>query len=223
MSDTEEDHYYATGYDVDSDPYVYDNGVLINHFNITNTSELNEIEADLTKLSIDQLIINPPPAIFNTDYHCFLHREIFNDVYPWAGELRVVDICKGSTIFLENEKIRTSLDELFTEMADQNYYRGFDAEKLSAHAGIFLNKLNFIHPFREGNGRTQRLLLTQIAQQAGFSINWASISSDSMRKACIEGGDGQHRPMQRLLQLNLEPLDSSSPTPPVTPKKRFRP
>jgi len=206
MSELDEDHYYATGYDVESDPYVYENGVLINHFNITNTSQLNEIEAELTALSIKQLSEQPDSAIFNTEYLCYLHREIFSDVYPWAGELRVVDICKGSTIFLENAKILNTLDMLFVEFGDHNFYRGFDQNQFSIHAGIFLNKLNFIHPFREGNGRTQRLLITQIARQAGFIINWAAISADAMRKACIEGGDGgQHRKMQRLLQLNLDP------------------
>jgi cell filamentation protein len=164
MSESAEDHYYATGYDAARDPYVYENGVLINHFGIKNTSQLNEIEAELSALSIKQLSEQPVPSIFSTDYYSLLHREIFSDVYPWAGELRKVDICKGSTIFLKNAEIQGSLEVLFSELSSHDFYRGYDAVRFSEHAGIFLNRLNFIHPFREGNGRTQRLLITQIAQ-----------------------------------------------------------
>lgn len=77
MSELGEDHYYTTGDAVNNDPYVYDNGVLIEHFGITNTSKLNEIEAQFSALSIEQLLKQSVSSVFNTTYHCYLHREIF--------------------------------------------------------------------------------------------------------------------------------------------------
>lgn len=220
MTGTDEDHYYATGYDVDNDPYVYDNGVLVNHFSITNTSQLNEVEAQFSALSIEQLLKQHLPSVFDTAYHCHLHREIFTDIYPWAGEIRKVDICKGSTTFQRNKAIQEDLDQLFAELLVHNNYRDCNAEQFSHQAGNLLNRLNFIHPFREGNGRTQRLLLTQIAHQAGFSILWSSISADAMKNACIVGHGGEQRAMQRLLFLNLEPV--VAPAPPVKKTRKFK-
>lgn len=200
-----DDHYYATGYSTDNDPYVYENGVLINLYGIQDTASLNEIESTYSALNLRELSLNPPEPRFTQQYHIALHHLIFKEVYPWAGELRVVDICKASTTFMENEKIADSLEQLFSRLNAVNDCKGMSHAEFSDFMGIFLSQLNFIHPFREGNGRTQRFLISEIARNADFYMDWNTVSPETMNNACIDGIAGQYRKAQRLILLNSRP------------------
>ena len=70
--------------------------------------------------------------------------------------------------------------------------------------GNFLVQLNFFHPFREGNGRVQRLLVTQIATNAGLELDWQAVGNEAMKQACIAGIQGVTRHMVRLILLNIK-------------------
>lgn len=201
-----DDHYYATGYDVSDDPYVYNNGVLINHFSIQDTASLNEIEALFAAEAISELLQQPLPDQFNLIHLCYLHQQIFMEVYPWAGSLRQVDICKGDTYFAKHADIESKCAALFDQLALEYNFKGLPIAEFCNKAGIFLSQLNFIHPFREGNGRTQRLLISQLALNNDIEINWLTVSNDAMRAASIAGEQGQYRPMQRLLLLNSDSI-----------------
>jgi cell filamentation protein len=108
-------------------------------------------------------------------------------VYPWAGQWRQVGIAKGETQFLPHTQIQSALDALFRDVDAWAITAATDIETFSTKASELLLRLNYIHPFREGNGRTQRLFLQQWANSVGKSLNWASVGNDAMRNACIQG------------------------------------
>lgn len=197
-----DNHHYAEGYSPENDPYVMENGVLINKLGLSDTQTLNLIELRITSLEIERLLSASAPATFNAQYLRDLHYHIFHKVYPWAGELRKVDIGKGDTQFLTHSKIESELNMLFAELANNQFLTGASLEDFSQKVGDYLVRLNFIHPFREGNGRTQRLLISRIAQNAGITLDWRAVSNDAMRKACIDGINGNVRNMVRLILLN---------------------
>lgn len=90
-----EPHYYAYGSSVEDDPYVLPNGVLINNLGLTNTAELEEAEAEFVLYRTTELWESPVEGFFNLAHLQEIHRRLFQDVYPWAGEVRVVDIRYG--------------------------------------------------------------------------------------------------------------------------------
>ena len=47
----------------------------------------------------------------------------------------------------------------------------------------FYDQLNYIHPFREGNGRAQRIFWTRVAIDAGYEINWDKVVGQENDKA----------------------------------------
>lgn len=96
---TDEPHYYVAGYTVADDPYCQPNGVLVNHFNLTTTQSFEEIEAELSALAIAQILQATLPNTFSVAHLCAVHKAIFSEIYPWAGQFRQVDIAKGDTVF----------------------------------------------------------------------------------------------------------------------------
>lgn len=203
MSDDQ--HYYIAGYSVEDDPYCQPNGVLTNILGIENTQDLNEFESEMAAIAIKNLLELSPPEEFTVSGLQDIHREIFADVYPWAGKFRVVDIAKGDTVFEPQQTIGEKLEILFDQGKSKNWFAGSSASEFAQLAGDFLIELNRIHPFREGNGRTQRLLLSQMALKVGHRIEWAGISESAMKHACIDGLKGDSGTMKKLLGLYLSP------------------
>ena len=195
-------HYYAEGYGAENDPYVQDNGVLINKLGLKDFKSLNEIEADLAGVEVKRLISEALPASFDLSYLCFLHEQIFQHIYPWAGQFRQVDIGKGDTLFLAHHKIAEEAGKLFTDLADRQFFTNTTAETFSQQVGEFLVRLNTIHPFREGNGRVQRLFVFQLARNAGIELDWGPVGNEAMKRAWIEGISGNTQLMVRLILLN---------------------
>ncbi|QDQ26196.1 hypothetical protein FNU76_07400 [Chitinimonas arctica] len=202
----EDPHYYIEGYSIDDDPYSQTNGVLVNLHGLTTTKDLELIEAEYSALAIEEILKREPPSKFDIATLKSIHREIFMDVYPWAGEFRKVDIAKGDTCFEGNENIGEKLRLLFEDCQSRNYYLGLTLPEFSQAVAVFLVELNRIHPFREGNGRAQRVLLSLLALNAGFTIAWEGVSDGAMKQACIDGLAGNFSTMTRLLKVYLETI-----------------
>ncbi|SFM85978.1 Fic/DOC family protein [Rugamonas rubra] len=212
-SGDDDEHYYVAGYSAEEDPYCQPNGVLLNNFDITTTKELNIIETRSSSLAIEDLLLNPAPTEFAVSNLQAIHKKIFEDVYPWAGKFRVVDIAKGDTFFETHKDIEDKLEVLFDGCKQKNYFTGLALDDFSQELADFLIELNRIHPFREGNGRTQRLLLSHIALNAGYKIAWEGVSDSAMRNACIDGVDGNNVTMIRIFKvyLSLAPKENLHP------------
>lgn len=141
------------------------------NFGITDSASLNEVEADIAGVQIQKILKEPAPKSFTAKHLCALHEHVFSEVYPWAGQYRQVDIVKGDTHFLKHQDIPAKLDALFSELAKADFLQDATPQEFSDFMGSFLVQLNFVHPFREGNGRVQRLLVTQIATNAGLVLD----------------------------------------------------
>ena len=148
---------YGTG----DDPYCYPgSNVLQNLLNIEDDEELAEAEAKLTELAVEEIEFDAPP--YDLDYFQSLHRQVFADVFEWAGELRSIDMSKGTTRFCTCKRIAPEAGKLFQQLAGENYFEGYEREAFVAAIAEFYIELNMVHPFREGNGRAQRLLFEHI-------------------------------------------------------------
>jgi cell filamentation protein len=200
----QDDHYYIEGYSAESDPYAMPNGVLVNKLGLTTTEHLNAIEAVLGNIKMGQILESDPPENFDAHYLRWIHHEIFSDVYPWAGNWRQVDIAKGETIFLPHAQIEDAIQTLLTQVDTWGLHVDMTNEDWSRQAAELLLRLNFIHPFREGNGRTQRIFLKKLAQSIGKDLSWAAVGNEAMRKACIDGVQGNIRSMTRLILVNTQ-------------------
>lgn len=218
MTLNHDEHEYYGGHSIEDDPHVYDNGVLINFFNIRATAELGEIESQFSGLRGLELHDTPIYGRFDLDHARKVHFHLFQDVYPWAGELRAVDISKGGTEFTTVSHIVDVFDEISKQLAESGLLvdRIDNEKEFSAAAGIFLGRVNQAHPFREGNGRTQRQLLRLLAQEHGYSIDWSGTSPEAMKRACIDSTlDPDCKSLGRLIFLAQRKLPIDQLPPPT--------
>ena len=147
-------------------PYVYPGTeTLKNHFNIRDPDELEAVERNITSLRLKDRAAVPTSVKLTSDGYADLHKFIFSDLYPWAGQFRTVAIAKPNAMFCMPQFIEPQLADCFANIAsDQRLatteYKLF-AEGLAEH----LSQLDAIHPFREGNGRTMMLFLQTFCQE----------------------------------------------------------
>lgn len=190
---TEEDHYLL--------PH---STCLKNLLGFTSTGELNAAEAQITKITLSELQRNPVLGDFDLAHLQAIHFRLFEDVYAWAGQVRTVEIAKGGSFFLPHRLIAAEAEAVFRQLRVENLLGGLDKADFGRRAGFFLAWINKIHPFREGNGRTQRVLIEQLANRNGYVINWNAISQDAMGQASREARtqDPAARSMCRLIMLN---------------------
>ena len=181
-------------YGVGQDPYCYPGSlVLRNRLNILDEDLLTLAERDITTVSAGEIRFQLPPYDFS--YLCRMHRELFIDIYDWAGQVRTVDISKADTRFCNVGRIRPEADKLFHTLANANWLEGCDRIELVKRVSEFYGDLNVIHPFRDGNGRAQRLLFEHLIINAGYQIDWWQVSRDEWVQANIAAVVCDYKPL----------------------------
>lgn len=164
-----------------SDHYCYaSSDVLRNLFDLRNEADLARAEAKITVLRLNQLQKSPVAGKFDLEHLQEIHRRIFRDVYPWAGELRTVSISKGDSLFCRHEFVADEGRRIFSQLRQENVLRSLPQGKFCERLAYYFGEINALHPFREGNGRTQRVMLNAIAKQAGYEIDFRGITREMM-------------------------------------------
>ena len=172
--------------------------VLRNKLNIHDAAKIGIAERKLTMLRIADLLRRPIIGKFDTKHLCKIHEYIFQDLYTWAGQIRTVEIAKG-TYFCKTEYISNMLNQLFAELREEKYLKGLRGSILVSRLAYYMSEINAIHPFREGNGRAQREFIRELALQNDVIIHYESVSAERMISASIESFNGNYGPMEELL------------------------
>ena len=144
--------------------------VLINKLGITDQSTLDEVESVAVALHSAEIESESPNDPFTFDFYCNLHKRLFGDLYEWAGELRSIDFSKKGTSFYPAAVLCELGKVKFERLAAMNEFQGMDRLQLVDEITDLYHELNMLHPFREGNGRTQRLFFTLLFRRLGYNI-----------------------------------------------------
>lgn len=173
--------------------------VLVNLLDERDPERLSRIERIFTAARIADLLKKPVRGNFDLEHLKRIHRCIFQDVYPWAGEIRTVDISKGfrfcHAAYIEKEARR--LFSRLQERIEKGVRDTGEAVELAAHA---LSEINAIHPFRDGNGRAQREFVREMLLKLGFTVEYSRADPSLMLKASIASFMGDEGPMRGLFR-----------------------
>jgi len=176
------------------DPYVDPlTGVLRNRLGIADADELRAAEADVSAAALFELEASSHIGEGHFDFGHLraLHVHIFGEIYAWAGKPRTVDIAKGAWFCLARN-IDEFAASVFRELAAENYLVGLDRAELVKRVAATYGQLNALHPFREGNGRTQRAFLTKLGRLGGWRLRWSDLdraTNDEASRRSLETGD----------------------------------
>ena len=183
-----------------SDHYAYpDTQVLRNKADIRDQVALDAFEADATAVRMLELIEAPIQGAFDLQHLCAVHRHLFQDVYDWAGEIRTVDISREDSRFANFALIESYLGRKLRGLVAEDFLRGLDPDRFIARLTHYMSEINAAHPFREGNGRVQRLFCSQLASQAGYFIDFETVDQARMYEAMIASFNGDEKPLAALL------------------------
>jgi cell filamentation protein len=178
-----------------SDPAT---GVLYNKLGLETAAALEAAEREITHAALILLHDSPASATYDLRHLCEIHARIFADIYEWAGQVRTVSIAKGATFCLP-QHIGPSAAGIFRNLHGEDILRGLRRDHFVERLTFYLGEVNALHPFREGNGRTQRAFFGQLAHDAGYAIAWRHLDAtrNTMASAAIMTGDPE--PMRTLL------------------------
>ena len=186
------------------DYYCYpDSPVLKNELGIKDEKELDAAEREITSLKIAKLNNEPLEGELDFNYVKRIHRYLFDGIYEWAGKIRQTDISKGN-IFCQHELIEVNAEVLFNELKAEKYLDGLNKEAIIKRLAYYLGDLNTIHPFREGNGRVQRVLIRELASRAGYLVNFDGISQEEMIKASDASFHYDYEPMEAIIAKSIK-------------------
>ena len=182
-------------------------GLLKNLLNISDYEVLLFVESSAVSKRLQELFKNPI-KIKGTSSLLEIHHYLFQDIYAWAGKVRTVNISKDGKPFFDGERFSSAfqyIDSLIEE------YRTIDssnfAEIAKALASI-LDHVNFLHPFREGNGRTQREFIRLLALEKELTLNLNPADNTKVYNQYMQGtinGD-----IELLSQLIFEQIYNSN-------------
>ena len=184
--------------------YCYeDSNTLINLLNIKDNKLLQKYEAKITAAKLLNLRQKKITGNFDVNHFISIHTYLFEDIYPFAGKLRTENIAKGEFRFAQWEYIEEELNRLLGELAEENFLNGLDKKQLAQRLAYYISEFNVLHPFREGNGRTIREFIRQLALKNGYVLNLKKVSPKEMLKASIESIIDT-TDLEKLIEICLE-------------------
>ena len=189
-------------YDSENDHYCYSGtSILKNKLNIREDHKLENAERDITNQTINDVVYQSPP--YDLAYFRNIHSTLFSPLYDWAGQDRNVSISKGGTTFCIPLRIEPEIQKLFSSLDKENWLHGLSKSELSKKLAEYYCEFNMIHPFREGNGRVQRVFFEHLALYNGFELDWSDITENEWIQANIDGVQVDYSQMEGIFNRTL--------------------
>ncbi len=177
---------------------------LINKFDVRDEDQLTQLEATITHAKTTLLESQPANLPLDFDYYKSIHRFLFEDLYDWAGELRTIDISKKGTNFCPADQLEQLCNACFDRLAKMNYFKGLSKTQFMEELVDFYCTTNLLHPFREGNGRTQRIFIAKLIEYNGYSFDFSNIDPSDLMTATIQAANGVTDFLYNLFEQELK-------------------
>lgn len=131
--------------------------------------EYSEANKQQTKI---ELGLTPIPRTYDAEHVRAIHRQLFSNVYEWAGEYRTVSIRKNQSEFAHPGDVPHYLNDAGRIVRGAEWST-MDRDQFATTAAEVFAYVNQAHPFREGNGRTGKLFMQQVSELSPYRIDYS--------------------------------------------------
>ena len=180
-------------------------GILRNLADITDPDVLLFFESGAVAKRIQKLY-EKPIKIKGADSLLSIHRHLFQDVYSWAGEKRKVEISKAGKQFFPTTHFDNAFRFIDTLISNYKNISKEDKLQIAEKLSEILDNVNYLHPFREGNGRTQREFLRLLASEKELTLNLNPPDNKSVYNQYMQGTINSD--VKTLTKLILELIET---------------
>ena len=187
--------------------YSDQNGVLFNLAEIADNKILIVFESLKVSKRVEELF-EKPIKIKDSESLLKIHYYLFQDVYKWAGQTRTVNISKDGKQFFDGERFDNAFRYIDTLITDYRKLKKTSKNEIAEKLAEILDNVNYLHPFREGNGRTQREFLRLLALDKGFNLNLNPADNKNIYERYMKGAIESN--VKILSELILELIDEKN-------------
>lgn len=192
------------------DPYIdTETGLLINSIGAKTQSELDQIEADFVSIGLLKLYDEKFRVSYSLEDLQYIHASLFGKVYPWAGQIRTVEIHKvgdpDNSNFAPSALIEPAFYNSMQELGEDHNLQGLNQLSFADRLAYHFSNVNYIHPFREGNGRTQRVFWSQVKRD--FSLIAKDVATTGKTVVVLKGS----KPIVQIAPLPNSSIQDEAP------------
>lgn len=189
--------------------YINENGVLYNLADIQDEKILVLYESLKVTKRVEELFDNPI-KIKDSNSLLKIHKHLFQDVYKWAGQVRTVNISKDGNPFFDGERFDIAFQYVDNLILEYRKIKKTNRTEIANKLTEILDNINYLHPFREGNGRTQREFLRLLALEKGFILNLNPPDNKNVYERYMKGAIESD--VKILTELILELIEKKNGT-----------
>ncbi len=160
--------------------------LLRNLQDITDKDVLLFVESGAVTKRLQELYENPI-RIKGINSLFEIHGHLFQDIYAWAGKKRTVEISKDGKQFFPTSHFNHAFRHIDNLIVEFNKIPKDSKKLLAQKLAEILDNVNYLHPFREGNGRTQREFLRLLALEKGLTLNLNPPDNQSVYEQYMKG------------------------------------
>ncbi|WP_282777520.1 MULTISPECIES: Fic/DOC family protein [unclassified Nocardia] len=167
--------------------FIPGTNVLRNRVGARTLEALQDAENDLVEARVIELREAPDllgDRSYDLAYLKAIHRQLFQDVYIWAGHVRTVGIEKGSESFCPPSSIIQPMEHVASEIYLLKQLKAVPEADLARRIAYLYDYTNFAHPFREGNGRATREFFNLLLSERGAGLDWNKTDLAELHGAC---------------------------------------
>lgn len=194
---------------VDPD-FIYtdpETGLLRNLQDIIDPEVLLFVESGAVTKRLQELY-EYPIKIKSIDSLFEIHKHLFQDIYVWAGKKRTVEISKDGKQFFPTSHFDNAFKYIDQLIAEFKKIPKDNKKLLAEKLAEILDNVNYLHPFREGNGRTQREFLRLLALEKALILNLNPPDNESVYEQYMKGTIKSD--VKTLTELIFELIDTNN-------------
>ena len=146
-----------------------------------------------------------------------IHTALFDGVFSDAGHLRTSNVtreitdnrvrAKNPEAFFPAQLIETGAMNIASELAEKRNLNNLDRDVFTHELAHIYDELGYLHPFKGGNAMTLRIFASRLAHDAGWDLDWGTVTRETYKAAKWRAYQGDINGFQQMFDSIVRPAN----------------